>query len=70
MMGLWFVALGFGGELAGILAKMASIPQSIQTISAEINFYGHAFLQYALLGLVMAAVVGMSIPLLRRMLSI
>lgn len=49
MMGIWFTALGFGGQLAGVLAKLASIPEDAQTAMAELPIYRHAFFEYACL---------------------
>jgi POT family proton-dependent oligopeptide transporter len=49
MMGIWFVALGFGGQLAGWLAKWSSVPESANTIALQLPYYRTAFLKYALL---------------------
>ncbi|MBV8802762.1 MAG: peptide MFS transporter [Gammaproteobacteria bacterium] len=49
MMGIWFVALGFGGQLAGWLAKWSSVPESANTIFLQLPYYRAAFLKYALL---------------------
>jgi proton-dependent oligopeptide transporter, POT family len=49
MMGVWFMALGFGGALAGKLAQMASIPKSITDLTQTNHIYGHAFGLFALL---------------------
>jgi POT family proton-dependent oligopeptide transporter len=49
MMGIWFVALGFGGQLAGWLAKWSSVPESANTAALQLPYYRSAFLDYALL---------------------
>ncbi len=49
MMGIWFVALGFGGEFAGWLAKLSSISDSAQNAVAQLPVYRNAFLDYAYL---------------------
>ena len=49
MMGVWFTALGFGGQLAGALAKIASIPDNAQNPLAELPIYHNAYLIYAYL---------------------
>jgi POT family proton-dependent oligopeptide transporter len=49
MMGIWFVALGFGGQLAGWLAKWSSVPESANTVALQLPYYRSAFLDYALL---------------------
>ncbi len=54
MMGIWFVATGFGGIFAGMLAKMASIPEAIQTNAEKLSIYQDAFLNYAYLAFVVA----------------
>jgi POT family proton-dependent oligopeptide transporter len=47
MMGVWFVALGFGGEFAGWLAKLANIPEGVTDLPAQLAIYRSAFMQYA-----------------------
>ena len=49
MMGVWFVATGFGGRFAGDLAKISSIPQGVTALSEQILIYRHAFLIYTLI---------------------
>lgn len=48
MMGIWFVALGFGGQFAGLLAKLSDVTVASDLMSALV-IYRHAFLIYALL---------------------
>jgi proton-dependent oligopeptide transporter, POT family len=47
MMGVWFVAIGFGGEFAGFLAKLSSIPSNVTSLEPQIIIYRHAFFVYA-----------------------
>lgn len=47
MMGVWFVATGFGGLFAGMIAKLASIPEEIQSTLQKLIIYKHAFFLYA-----------------------
>ncbi|OGT38899.1 MAG: hypothetical protein A3F12_01810 [Gammaproteobacteria bacterium RIFCSPHIGHO2_12_FULL_38_14] len=49
MMGVWFVATGFGGLFAGMIAKVASIPDTAQTVADKLAIYHHAFLTFAYL---------------------
>jgi POT family proton-dependent oligopeptide transporter len=49
MMGIWFVALGFGGQLAGWLAKWSSVPESANTVILQLPYYRSAFFKYAIL---------------------
>lgn len=48
MMGVWFVATGFGGLFAGMIAKIASLPDTAQTAMEKASIYHQAFLDYAL----------------------
>lgn len=48
MMGIWFVALGFGGQFAGGLAKLSSISGPTAPLT-QLIIYRHAFLIYAVL---------------------
>lgn len=56
MMGVWFVALGFGGQFAGLLAKLSSV-DSAQSIAVQLPVYRQAFLYYALLAFIVAGVL-------------
>jgi POT family proton-dependent oligopeptide transporter len=46
MMGIWFVALGFGGQFAGWLAKLSSIPTANTQLVSQLAIYRSAFFQY------------------------
>jgi POT family proton-dependent oligopeptide transporter len=46
MMGIWFVALGFGGQFAGWLAKLSNIPDSITSRAAQLSIYHYAFMNF------------------------
>jgi POT family proton-dependent oligopeptide transporter len=54
MMGIWFVATGFGGLFAGWIAKLASIPSPTTTVAAKLAIYQHAFFDYAYLAFFVA----------------
>lgn len=43
MMGVWFMSLGFGGYLAGILAEQASVPKTMTDPNLTNAIYSHAF---------------------------
>ncbi len=47
MMGVWFVATGFGGVFAGMIAKLSSVPESAITTGQKLAIYQQAFLDYA-----------------------
>jgi POT family proton-dependent oligopeptide transporter len=66
MMGIWFVATGFGGQFAGLLAKIASIPENITDISAQLSIYRTAFLDYTAIALGVALVLFIVQLLLKR----
>lgn len=54
MMGIWFVATGFGGMFAGYIAHFASVPESLQLLSAKLAIYQHAFYIYACIAFVVS----------------
>lgn len=54
MMGIWFVALGFGAGFAGWLAKLANVPVSVTDLGAQLIIYRHAFLDYTLIAFALA----------------
>lgn len=47
MMGIWFVATGFGGQFAGLLAKISAVPDATTPIDTQLTIYRMAFLDYA-----------------------
>jgi POT family proton-dependent oligopeptide transporter len=47
MMGIWFVALGFGGEFAGSLAKLSNVPDGVTSLVDVMLIYRGAFFDYA-----------------------
>lgn len=47
MMGVWFVAYGFGGIFAGLLAQLSNVPEMVDTLGGKLMIYQHAFLTYA-----------------------
>ncbi len=69
LMGVWFVALGFGGEFAGIIAKFSSIPKGMTDRLAEIQLYSHAFFQYAMMALVVGIIILCCVPWMKRLIQ-
>jgi dipeptide/tripeptide permease len=55
MMGIWFVALGFGGEFAGWLAKLSSVSSAAE-VSTQLPIYRSAFLYFSLIAFAVFAV--------------
>lgn len=66
MMGVWFVAIGFGGAFAGSIAKLASVPNSITDASQKLAIYHDAFMQYAAIAFFMTIVLVFSQLLVKR----
>lgn len=56
MMGIWFAALGFGGQFGGMLAKLSSVPEGA-TNEVMLPIYRHAFLNYFYLAIAVAVVL-------------
>lgn len=54
MMGIWFVALGFGGIFAGWIAKLASVPETVTLIAEQLVIYQNAFLDFAYIAFFMS----------------
>lgn len=57
MMGIWFVATGFGGIFAGMIAKIASVPDSAKTLAQKLTIYQGAFLDFAYIAFFVAIVL-------------
>lgn len=69
MMGVWFVALGLGEKLAGVIAGYAAIPKEISAIPTMDQIYGHAFFQYAALSLVCGVICLLCVPLMNKLIK-
>ncbi|OGT32375.1 MAG: hypothetical protein A3C44_06945 [Gammaproteobacteria bacterium RIFCSPHIGHO2_02_FULL_39_13] len=69
MMGVWFVALGLGEKLAGVIANYAAIPKHINALPTIDQIYGHAFFHYALLALICGAVCLVCVPFLNKLIG-
>ncbi|MCX7120436.1 MAG: peptide MFS transporter [Gammaproteobacteria bacterium] len=67
MMGVWFVALGLGVKLAGVIADYSAIPKHIILLSTIDGIYGEAFLKYAILSLICAVICLVCVPFLNKM---
>lgn len=68
MMGIWFMSLGFGGSLAGVLAKQASIaPELINNLQQTHLIYASAFTHYTLIAALGGLLTLPLIPWLKRL---
>ncbi len=47
MMGIWFAALGFGGQFSGMLAKLSSVSATTTEAVTQLPIYRTAFFDYA-----------------------
>lgn len=70
MMGVWFVSLGLGGKLAGIIATQSSIDSATMDLHLQIANYAHAFIYYAAYAIVTGIFFLLLTPWLKRMVSI
>lgn len=70
MMGVWFVALGLGEKLAGVIAGYAAIPKHITAIPTMDQIYGHAFFLYAMLSLACCIICFIAVPFLNKMIRV
>lgn len=69
MMGVWFIALGFGGALSGYLSQGATLSDEITTISEAMPIYRDAFQYSANLAYIAGAMLLLISPLLIKMVS-
>lgn len=69
MMGVWFVATGFGGIFSGLIAKLASIPDNVVSFTEQLAIYRHAFLVYACLAFLTTILLLLTQLSLRRFLK-
>ena len=54
MTNAWFMCLGFGGALTGLLGQTASIPKQLSSTESMSAIYQNAFTIYALIALILA----------------
>ncbi len=47
MMGVWFVAIGFGSLFGGLIAEHANVPTTLFVTADKLHIYSHAFKDYA-----------------------
>jgi POT family proton-dependent oligopeptide transporter len=69
MMGIWFVSLGFGGEFAGWLAKLASIDEKAPDMFTQLPVYRHAFMQFSILAFGVAVGLFILLILFKKVLN-
>ena len=69
MMGIWFVATGFGGLFAGLISKIASIPEGTVSAAEKLAIYQSAFLHFAYLAFLVAIILFFIQLVLRRFLK-
>lgn len=69
MMGIWFVATGFGGLFAGAIAKLSSVPATIQNTADMLPIYRHAFSTYGYLAFGVAVMLLLIHLILRKSLQ-
>lgn len=67
LMGVWFMSMGFGGELSGFLAKQASIPKPSMSLSTMNAIYSHSFMTDALLSFIAGLILLVLSPWLKRL---
>jgi POT family proton-dependent oligopeptide transporter len=66
MMGIWFVALGFGGQFAGWLAKLSNIPETLTDPITQLVIYRGAFLDFFYIAIIISAALFFMQLILKR----
>jgi proton-dependent oligopeptide transporter, POT family len=67
MMGIWFTALGYGGELSGFLAEKASIPEGLTDVHQLSHVYQASFQNSANLGYITFIILFCIAPILNKL---
>ena len=68
MMGVWFMSLGFGGQLSGYLSTKASMPTGLAITSSNL-IYARVFYYNALLALIAGIILLALSPWLKRLMN-
>ena len=70
MIGIWFVALGFGAKGAGLLAGFAAVSDSVTEEAQILSIYNSAFEIYAGITLVVFLIMLSLVPYVNRLISL
>jgi len=69
LMGVWFMGLGFGGWLAGVLAEQAVVPPGVTSLAVIEQVYSVAFRHYTLLAIAASILVLCLAPSVNRLMG-
>jgi len=67
MMGVWFITLGYGGALSGLLAQEATIPETIVKLADQMQIYQYAFQHFATLGFIAFVILFIAAPFITKL---
>lgn len=67
MMGVQYMAIGFGSAITGVLGQIAAIPKGVTNLKFTDPIYAHAFNAYALICLISALLVLAASPLIKKL---
>ncbi len=66
MMGVWFITLGYGGAVSGLLAQDANMTTNHETLASQIHIYKNAFQHFANVGFGAFAILVILAPLINK----
>lgn len=69
MMGVQYMALGFGSSITGLLGQLAVIPKGMTDPQATNAIYHHAFSVYSLICLITGVLILISSPFIKRLIQ-
>lgn len=69
MMGGWFMSVGFGAKLTGVLAQYAAIPHNMMNLHDSLPIYQQALQRYTCLGLIVFAISLILVPFIQKWLN-
>lgn len=69
MMGVWFYALSIAGAFSGTLATFTDVSKEV-TATASLAIYGHGFLIFGIIALILSVISLALVPFLKRMIVI
>lgn len=69
MMGIFFISLGLGGKLAGVIANISAVPQDLINVPMIEAIYRHAFLTYFLISAGAALVSLCLVPVIKHLIG-
>lgn len=69
MMGTWFMGTAIAAMISGQVAKFANVPETQMAATKSLVIYGHAFLEYGLVSVIVGVIALFAVPSINRLMA-